>query len=195
MKEQLIALLKKLGIWVDAKADELTKALDELKIEPSTPTQPANIDTTKVTDPVMRAMFDSLNNQIAALTQQNKTLIDTIAQEKQQRENAIKAQEAELKKQKEQKISDLVAQALKEGKIPKAKEAWLKNFAEKDLDAATEWVKEAPVDKHLAAEQSKEGKPKEKKNDSDEPRVKSPLESANPTILSKVKEFAGISEN
>lgn len=201
MKEQMIALLKKLGIWNDAKADEITKALDEIKIEPSTAAQPANIDTSKVTDPVMKQMFESLNNQITVLTQQNKTLLDTIGQEKTQREAAIQAQQAELKKQKDQKVAELVAKALKEGKIPKAKEGWLKNFAERDLDGATEWEKDAPVDKHLAAEQgkssdgkNKDGKKKEGEKKDDD-GVKSPLSGANPGILSKVHEFAGISEN
>lgn len=198
MKDQFIALLKKVGLWNDAKADEITKALDEIKIETPTPAQPANIDTSKITDPVVKQMFDTLNGQLVIVTKQNKDLLDTLAQERQQRENAIKVQQDQAKKDLEKKVTDLVAGALKEGKIPKAKEDWLKKFAEKDIDGATEWVKEAPVDKHLAAEQNKDGKTKEGKKSEkkdDEPGIKSPLAGANSTILSKVQEFAGIQDN
>ncbi len=190
MKEKLLALLKTLGLLPDDKVEAVSKELDKLELEkkPDTP-----IDASKITDPALKAVIEGMQSQNAVLGQQVKDLTSMLTAERNDREKAVKIQQDAEKKNKEQKVADLLAKALKEGKIVKAKEEWLKKFAEADVAAAEEWVKDAPVDKNFKPDtgsQKKEGE--QEKNEGD---VRSPLSAVNPTLLSKIHEMSGTSNN
>ncbi|MFZ4620969.1 MAG: phage protease [Bacteroidota bacterium] len=189
MKDKLLALLKTLGILTDDKVQTLSAELDKLDLEKGSGAQ--NIDPTKVTDPALRALIEGLQNNNAILTQQMKTLTDTMVAERTEREKAVKLQQDQAKTAHETKVTELVAKALKEGKITKAKEEWLKKYAGTDLAEAEAWVKDAPVAPGFKPEQTKESSNKEGEGD----KVLSPLSGVNPSILSKVNEMAGLQNN
>ncbi len=181
MKDKLLALLKSLGLIPDDKLESVSKELDKLELDKPAP---APIDPSKITDPALKQIVEALNSQVTILGQQNKTLIDTLNAERTEREKAVKLQQDQATKDKTQKVADLVAKALKEGKIVKAKEEWLKKYAEADVTAAEEWVKDAPVDKNFKPDPNKDGK-----NEGDEgggDKVKGPLGSVNQGILKNV---------
>lgn len=154
IKAQIIDGLKKAGIISDEKAADAIKALDAIE-EPKA--EPA-IDPSKVTDPNLKAIVEAMQQQNQILAQQVKDLTSALGEEKTQRDNAIKAQQEKAKKDAEQKVTDLVARAKKEGKIPEAKVKWLTDFATKDIVLAEEWVKDAPVDKNFKAPETEKGK-------------------------------------
>ncbi|MEW5799970.1 MAG: phage protease [Bacteroidota bacterium] len=155
MKEKLIALLKSLGILTDDKVDAVSKELEKLDLDKK---PEPTIDASKISDPAMKQVIEELQNQNLILSRQIKTLTDTLTAERTERERAIQLQRQQAEKEKTQKVSDLIARALKEGKIVKAKEEWLKKFADQDLDAATEWVNGAPVDKNFVPEKKDDKK-------------------------------------
>ncbi|KAB2967520.1 phage protease [Zoogloea sp.] len=186
MKEKLIALLKSLGLLTDDKVEAVSKELDKLELEKK---PDAPIDASKITDPALKAVIEGLQNQNASLSQQIKSLTDTLAAEQTDRAKAIKVQQDQAKKDRELKVTELVTRALKEGKIVKAKEEWLKKYAENDLTAAEEWVKEAPVDKNFKPEPTKDNPPA---GGGDDKKAKGPLGNVNATILGKVMEQSSI---
>ncbi|NUN68831.1 MAG: hypothetical protein HUU02_03875 [Bacteroidetes bacterium] len=182
MKDKLLALLKSLGLIPDDKLESVSKELDKLELDKPAP---APIDPSKITDPALKQIVEALNSQVTVLGQQNKTLLDTLTAERTEREKAVKLQQDQAKKDKDQKVADLVAKALKEGKIVKAKEEWLKKYAEADVTAAEEWVKDAPVDKNFKPEPNKGGKTEGGEGEGGE-KVKGPLGSVNQGILKNV---------
>lgn len=181
MKNKLIELLKSLGILTDDKIDAVSKELDKLDLDKN-PSGP--IDASKITDPGLKAVIEGLQNQNTVLGQQIKTLTDTLTAERTEREKAVKLQQDQAAKDKQTKVTELVAKALKEGKIVKAKEEWLKKYAEADVTAAEEWVKEAPVDKNFKPEPTKDGDPNAGGGGGE--KVKGPLGSVNQGILKNV---------
>jgi len=149
MKDKLIALLKTLGVLTDDKVDSVSKELDKLDLDKKS--DPI-IDPSKITDPAMKQVIEALSNQVSILGNQNKTLLDTLNAERSARENAVKLQQDQAKTDQEKKVGTLVEQALKEGKISKAKEAWLKDLATTKFELADSWVKDAPVEKGFKPE-------------------------------------------
>ncbi|MFA6470126.1 MAG: phage protease [Bacteroidota bacterium] len=151
MKKELLALLKKLNLIPADKENEITAEIDKLDLDKKP--EPA-VDPAKISDPVLKQIAD----QNMSLSQQVKTLTDALAAERTARENGIKVQQDEAKKAADKKVSDLVAQAKKDGKIVAAKEKWLTDLAASNIALAEEWVKDAPVDKSFKAEPAKDGK-------------------------------------
>lgn len=152
LRDQLLALLKSLGLLPDDKVDSVTKELDKLDLEKKT--EPS-IDPSKITDPALKQVIEALNNQISIMGNQNKTLLDTLNAERTEREKAVKLQQDQAKSAHETKVTELVAKALKEGKIVKAKEGWLKQYATDHFAEAEAWVKDAPVVAGFKAEPEK----------------------------------------
>jgi phage I-like protein len=183
MKDKLLALLKALGILPDDKVQALSAELDKLDLEKK---PEPTIDSSKITDPAMKQMFEALNNQITVLGNQNKTLLDTINAERSEREKAVKLQQDQAKSDAEKKVTELVARAKKEGKIVQAKEEWLKKYAVADLAAAEEWVKDAPVQPGFKPEPEKKSSSETSSEKTD--RAKGPLGSVNQSILKNVLE-------
>lgn len=161
LKDQLLALLKSLNLLPADKEKSVSDELDKLDLDKAP--APA-IDPSKITDPALKQIVEALNNQVTILGQQNKTLLDTLNAERTEREKSVKLQQDQAKTAAETKVTELVAKALKEGKISKAKEAWLKDLATTKFELAETWVKDAPVEKGFKAEA--EGGEKEKKETS-----------------------------
>jgi hypothetical protein len=158
-------LIAKVREWLKAagkKDEEIDMLLKDVKIDE--PSQ-KKVDLSQITDPALKAIVDALNSQISILTEQNKTLLSTLQAEKDARDKAVKAQQDQMSKDKEAKVMALVALGLKDGKIAKKDEAWLKQYAEDNLDRATAWVKDAPVLPGFKAEPEK----KESTNDASQP--------------------------
>jgi hypothetical protein len=149
MKDKLIALLKTLGILTDDKAESLSKELDKLGLDKN---QDPVIDSSKISDPALKQVIETLNNQVAILGNQNKTLLDTLNAERTEREKAVKLTQDQAKADSLKKVDALVEQALKDGKISKAKESWLKDLATTKYELAESWVKDAPVEKGFKPE-------------------------------------------
>lgn len=152
MKDKLIALLKTLGILTDDKVESVSKELDKLDLDKKS--DPV-IDPSKIADPALKQVIEALNNQVSILSNQNKTLLDTLNAERTEREKSVKLQQDQAKTEQEKKVTALVEQALKEGKISKAKEAWLKDLATTKFELAESWVKDAPVEKGFKGEGDK----------------------------------------
>lgn len=184
MREKILALLKTLGLVKDDNQAQVLAELDKLDLEKA-----PIIDASKVPDAGMKAMLESIQTQIQILTNDNKTLRDALAGEKQAREAAIKAQNEANAAEQAKKVKTAVDDAIKAGKFPEAKRDFLTKLYEKDFDSATEIVKDAPVDKHF-----KPGENNNNNNDKKNSEIKSPLEVSSP-LLDSVKKFANINDN
>jgi hypothetical protein len=138
----------------------------------------------------MKQVLESLQSQINAMNQQNKTLLDTLTAERTDREKAVKTQQDQMKADREAKVKAAVDKAIKEGKYPEAKRESLLKSANADLESFEDMVKDLPVNKHFKTEEKTE----ENKGAAGEVKLKSPIENANATILSKVKAFAQVTE-
>ena len=164
----MLDLLKKLGVLTDDKLESVSKELDALELDKKPETR---IDASRVADPQMKELIEMIQNQNAVLAEQVKSLTHSLAEEKTQRDNAMKIQQTEAKKAQDAKNAELVARALKEGKIVKAGEEQFKSFVEKDFGFAENWLKTAPVDKSF--------KPEAKANDRGEPAAPGAAKPAN----------------
>lgn len=184
MKEKLIALLKQLGLLKDDNQETVLAELDKLDLE----NPPAPIDTSKISDPETKKMFEELNKQISALTAVNKNLTEKLGEETKARDAAIKAQQDQQKAEQDKKVNDAVDAAIKSGKFPEAKREHLKKLYTADFDSTAEMVKDAPVDKHFKP--SAETKLDDKGNPIKEtPKPVGPLAGADKTILAKINEM------
>lgn len=187
MKDKLIALLKTLGLLKDEDVAKVTAELDKLDLDKK-PEPPAPVDTSKITDPILKQLIEKLEGRNNSLEQMVKDLTTKLAAEAEAREKAINAQQAADKMAAEKKVTDAVEVAIKSGKYPEAKRAWLKERFEKDFEGFSDIVKESPVDKHFKApaepKHDKDGKPI-----IDVPVYKGPLSGADRTILGKITEM------
>lgn len=150
MLEKLKALLKKMGIEIAAdKEAEFKTEVEKLEKDSGGNVDFSKIDLSKFTkensDPLLKAVVE----QNQALSQQVKDLLTALADEKTARENSLKATEAQQKADREKKISDKIADALKNKRITEAEKDLWKGRLEKDFD---EWGKELdakPVSKQF----------------------------------------------
>jgi hypothetical protein len=187
MKEKILALLKALGVVKDEDLAKVTTELDKLELE-----KPINppIDTSKIQNEDIKKLIEGFQAQINSVMAVNKNLADALAAEKKAREEAIAAQTATAKTEKDKKIADAVDAAIKEGKFPEAKREHLKKMFEADFDSFAEVVKDTPVNKHFqTSEKKKEGE--NNNNNNNEPIIKSALDTGG-GLFTKVKEFAGL---
>lgn len=104
----------------------------------------------------MKDTVSQLVDTVNALKEQNKQLINSLNEEKKARKEALETQKEEQKKKREKQVSELVEKAIGDednpGKLPESKKEWFENFAKNDLDAASEWLDEAPQDPRLAGD-------------------------------------------
>lgn len=182
MKEQLIALLKKLGLWNEEKAKELEAELAKVNAT----TEPPKVDTSKLA-PELKGVVDAMQNQVNALTEQNKALLATLTKEREDREKIIKTQQDQAKTEQEKKVKEAVEKAIKDGIFPEAKREAMAKLANADFASYEALVKDMKPDPHFM---KADGKPPAA--DSGAAKIKSPLEPVGNPMLAKVKEFAGI---
>jgi hypothetical protein len=184
--KKIVEALRALKVVPEDKMPEVDTALSGLKLEE----QAQNIDPSKINDPAMKQVVEGLQGQLNAMTQQYKAVMDALTAERTDREKAVKTQQDQIKADREAKVKAAVDKAIKEGKYPEAKRESLMKSANADLESFEEMVKDLPVDKHFKAEDKGQGD----KGAAGEVKIKSPIENANASILSKVKEFAQVTE-
>lgn len=153
MWEKLIQLMIDKGLIAADKKDELATVLKDVKIEQPSAVGPIMVDTSKY-PPELKSTIDTLVSTVNALKGQNKNLLDSLSTEKTARDAATAASEAQVKKEKDTKVAALVLDAFgdgkeKKGKLPEAKKDWFQTFAEKDQQAAEDFIKEYPGDPHM----------------------------------------------
>lgn len=119
----LAALCAALSLATDASEDDVVNAVTQLKKD-------KDESDTKVA---------ALNKQVTAAPDPSKFVpIDTF--------NALQKQVAALSKQQsDQAAADLVEQGEAEHKITAATKDWFAGFAQKDIEGARAWLKDAPV--------------------------------------------------
>ena len=184
MKEKILALLKTLGLVKDEDVTKVTAELDKLELD-----KPAPIDTSKIQDGEMKKLVEGFQSQLASFAEVNKQLTASLAAEKAARDAAVAAQQANQKTEQEKKVTTAVDAAIKEGKYPEAKRAFLTNLFTKDFEATTELVKDTPVDKHFKTNTpalDKDGKPV-----NNGPKILGPLDTRS-DLQAKVFEYAGL---
>ncbi|GEM_PF-4847734 len=193
MIAKLIALMKELGILPPEKEKTVTEALTKLDLE-KTPTKDPEIDLSKITDPALKELIAGLKAQVNSVGQTNKELVDVLTAERKAREEAAKTLADEAKKAQAKKVTDLTDKAKKDQKVPTAKEKWFRDWAEKDYEAAENWLKDAPVDKHAAPPPDDKSK-QTQTGDDKAAKVAGPLGSVNSTILKNVLEQSSAAKN
>jgi len=130
MQEKILAILKSLGLIPADKEDAVKTALAEIKPEPTPPV----IDASKLTDPQLKTLIETLNATVAANAQDLKTMTALFAQEKSAREAAINAAKSADAEQKKANAEKLIGEALKSGKIAEADKQKYIDKAIADLD-------------------------------------------------------------
>ena len=102
----------------------------------------------------MEETVSTLVDTVNTLKAQNKSLLETIEEEKEARQEELEKRKEEQQKKHEERVQNLVDKAIGDennpGKLPESKKEWFKNFADKDPDAAEEWLENAPKDPRLA---------------------------------------------
>lgn len=195
MWEKIKKALVAAGLWPEdeSQAAKMETALKGLDLDAGAEIK---IDTSGMSKE-MQAVVTPLQDAINALKQQNKDLMDALSAEKASREQAIKTQQEEAKKAQEKKVEKLVAEAIgtkeKPGKITEAKKEWFQSFAEKDFDAAKEWLDGAPADPHLEKGEDDKSKSKSKSKDKANPML-SGVGGADPALLKSVEEMTTVVE-
>jgi len=137
MLDKLIALLKTLGVDVEAKKGEIEKAAKELE-----PPKPPPVKKDGETNPEI----EQLRSDLAAATEQIKSLVSLVGTEKTEREKAQKTIADQMKADREKKVTDLIAKHEKAGQIPPAMKDHWKKLLEADYDATAKVIEGLPVD-------------------------------------------------
>jgi len=139
-KEVVRGILNKLG-KSEAEIDELLK---DAKVDDDTPqTQP--LDASKISDPALKQIVETLNAQVGALNEQNKTLLATLNAEKNARDAAVKTQQEQIKSQRDKQIADALKSAEDKGQLAKADVPQWQKLLEADFDTSGKILAALPV--------------------------------------------------
>lgn len=182
MQEKILAILKSLGLIPADKEEAVKTALAEIKLEPTAPV----IDASKLTDPQLKTLIETLNSTVAANAQDLKTMTALFAQEKAQREASIKAQQDADAATKKANAEKLIGEALKNGKIAEADKQKYIDKAIADYDGTKgdiERFATIPGFKPAPGASEKNEPPKNVST------LRGPLSSADPTILAAINKM------
>lgn len=167
MKEKLIAMLSKIGLITDSNKKEIEDKINdsELKefLSEEKMTLPANLDGST------KAIVEKLIEQNNALSANVKSLRDALAEEKSQRDAAIKTEQERIEREHKQKVDNAVKKLLEEKKITEADKIIWQKLYEKDFEATEKAASQIFIKKES-------GKEPENKNaaGSDTPKVGKP---------------------
>ncbi len=135
MKEKFLKLLEKLGLINEENKNDVATKIDEEEIKELLGGE-TKVDIPDKLDDATKAIVEKLIEQNKALAANVKSLKDALAEEKAQREAAIKAEQERIEKENKEKVANAVKKLLDEKKITEAdKEIWQKLY-EKDFEAA-----------------------------------------------------------
>ena len=178
MQEKILAILKSLGLVPADKEDAVKTALAEIKPDATAPV----VDASKLTDPQLKTLIETLNATVAANAQDLKTMTALFAQEKSAREAAINASKTADAAQKKANAEKLIGEALKTGKIAEADKQKYIDKAIADHDGTKGDIERfATIPGFKPAPDA--GGDKNKSGDQQASKIRGPLASADATIL------------
>lgn len=186
MKEKLIELLKKLGIDITGKETELKTELDKLAKDGDGNIDLAKLDLTKLSGGGNDDLVKAVLEQNKILTQSVKDLKDTLAKEISDRENAIKAQQEQAKKDQEKKINDAIEKAKKEKRIVEADVEKWKDRLTKDFDEWNTELEAKPVPKEFQNNKNSNSNSNNNNNNDGDKKNESPLRTLSEAIRSEM---------
>lgn len=187
MKEKFFALLKSLNLVPPDKEAQVKAEIDKMEID--TPKNDKHVDISKVADPAIKELVQSIADHNKVLTQQVSDLTSALTAEKRAREDATRIQTDKIAADRILKYDGLIAAAKKDGRIVEgAIDALKKKFPPDSIDALEYHLSQLKPDKHNIPPEKSQASGK----GSGIPlAMKEPFLAGNQDILKKVAEYSG----
>lgn len=189
IKDQLLALMKSLGMELGEKEKDLVKGLEEIdkKLETPAPPAPAGGPTQP------SAADEQLRRDLAALQQQMTDLLGVVTEEKKQRQEAQRTLADRMKADAAKRVEDALAKHEKTGQVIPAMKEHFKKILEADFDTGMKVIEALPVDPAAKKAADAAGGGKGKGDDKQTPPTHRPLGlegMANQQILKGIQELS-----
>lgn len=187
---KFLELLKKLGIDLTGKEDQLKTALAELETASTAEVTAlkAEIENLKKQNPPPPNPEDrTKDNEIAALKNDIAGLTKLLTELQTQGKTQAEAAKAKMEADRQKKIADLKAKGIAEGRITEATwESKFKALAEKDAEGFESLLPSLAIDPHFKPSPKDKNSKEQNTNDLS---LKGPFAAADKTIAGKIAEM------